>query len=237
MAAPFGTAIGDFHRGEQEEPLIQRDGERTRQHPIERFYFSTITPEDPPTQFLEESLSGPLLDVGAGAGRHALYFQEDFETTALEVSDHLVAVMRDRGVQNAVEGDMFALPSQFERDRFSSVLLFGTQAGLTGSIDGLRQLLSDLAEITGPDGTAVIDTYDPTVGDLSDILGYRPLPSPGLAHRVFYFEYDGNIGDILRFCLFSPARFRDATVGTPWTVRDVARSPNQDHHVLIYLEK
>lgn len=226
MTDPFGRALRDHHRGERDASLLQRDGETTHDHPIERFYFTD--PADEALEWLHGWLEGPLLDLGAGAGRHALHFQDRFETVAVEVSDPLVETMRERGVDDARKADMFRLRETFERDRFRSVLVNGTQAGLAGSMQGLRELLGDLASVTAPDGTAVLDCYDPTVEATATLLGYRPDPAPGLAHRVLYFEYEGETGDILHFRLFSPDRLREATVGTGWTVTAVRRSADED---------
>ena len=91
---PFGRAIRDHHRGERTHPLVDRDGGATREHPIERFYFEP--PDGPGLEWVESWLSGPLLETGAGAGRHALYFQERVETVAADVSRHLVENMSAR---------------------------------------------------------------------------------------------------------------------------------------------
>jgi hypothetical protein len=236
MSDPFDRAVRDHHRGERETPLLQRDGDRVRDHPIEEFYFTAPAGEG--LEWLEARLDGPLLDLGAGAGRHALVFQERVETVAVEVSDHLVATMRDRGVEDARRGDMFDLRSTFKRDRFRSVLAIGTQTGLAGSMRGLRELLGDLAFVTTPDGTAVLDCYDPTVEATADLLGHRADPTPGLAHRVMYFEYEGETGDVLHFGLFSPDRLREAAAGTGWTVADVRRSGEEDgRYYRVALEK
>lgn len=233
---PFGRAIRDHHFVEQTEPLVQRDGGQTLDHPIEKFYFEPVEGGSQKTEWLERRLGGPLLDVGAGAGKHALYFQERFETVALEVSEHLVEVMADRGVETPRRGDMFTLREQFDRDRFASVLVHGTQIGLAGSMAGLRDVLAELAFVTAPDATAVIDSYDPTNEATSELLGYRADPAPGLAHRVMTFEYDGTVGETLLFRLFSPARLREAAVGTPWTVSEI-RGGDEGRHYLATLEK
>jgi len=99
--------------------------------------------------------------------------------------------MRDRGVVDVREGDMFALRDAFERDRFASALAIGTQIGLAGSMRGLSAFLGDLAFVTTPGATAVIDSYDPDHPGAADLLGYREDPTPGLAHRVMWFAYDG----------------------------------------------
>lgn len=227
---PFGRAIRDRHRGQQTAPLLQRDGEQTQEHPIDAFYFDPFpgAVDDARVEWLTSQLDGPLLDAGAGAGTHALYFQEQFETVAIEVSDALVETMADRGVRDARSGDLFALREQFDRDRFRSVLINGTQAGLAGSMQGLRELLGDLAYVTDPEGTVALDGYDPTDETTETLLGFRADPTPGLAYRVVCFEYEGMMSTPLLFRLFSPDRVREATAGTGWTVDAIDRSDESD---------
>lgn len=227
-ADPFDRAIRDYHLGEQAAPLVNRDGEEMREHPIERFYFRDFSTASEAGEFVESWLDGPLLDMGAGVGRHALYFQEQFETVAIEVSEHLVRTMRERGVDDAREADMFALRKTFDCDRFRSALAYGTQMGLVGSMQGLRRFLSDLAFVTTVDAAAVLHGYDPELDATADLLGYRPDPTPGLAYRVNHFEYEGDVGPTLLFRLFSPDRLREAAVGTGWEVAEVRHVPEAD---------
>lgn len=225
---PFGRAVRDHHRGEQDAPLVQRDGDTSFEHPIEQFYFGEFAPDDEGSRWLASWLDGPLVDLGAGAGRHALYFQDRFETVAVERSEALVETMRERGVADARHADMFALREAFDRDRFRSALCIGTQIGLAGSMAGLRQFLADLAHVTTPDATAVLDGYDPDLPATSDLLGYRADPTPGLAHRVMHFEYDGDVGETLLFRLFGADRLREAVVGTDWEVADLRHGPEEE---------
>lgn len=225
---PYGRAIRDYHRGEQDAPLYDVDGARRRDHPIEKFYFEAFDPDTANGGWLVSNLDGPLLDLGAGAGRHALFFQRRFETVAVDASDHLVAVMADRGVEDARRADMFRLRERFERDRFRSALSIGTQLGLAGSMQGLRTFLGDLAHVTTPDATAVVDSYDPGQERTAESFGFRPDPTPGLAYRTYHYEYEGDVGPTLLFRLFSPARLREAAVGTGWRVETVRHHPPED---------
>lgn len=225
---PFGRAIRDHHHGDQNEPLIQRDGEETLEHPIEQFYFSDFPADDEQGEWLESRLDGSLLDIGAGVGRHTLYFQEHFEVVAIEERKHLVETMDERGVKNARHADMFALRDAFDRDRFQTALAVGTQLGLTGSMQKLRRFLNDLAYVTAQDASAVLDCYDPTVEGTANLLGYRADPNPGLAYRVMEFEYQDDVSEILLFRLFSPDRIAEAAVGTRWDVMDIRRPSSQN---------
>jgi len=138
--------------------------------------------------------------------------------------------MRDRGVVDVREGDMFALRDAFERDRFASALAIGTQIGLAGSMRGLSAFLGDLAFVTTPGATAVIDSYDPDHPGAADLLGYREDPTPGLAHRVMWFAYDGETDPTLHFRLFAPtgsAKRRSGRDGRSrrWTARGPETGP------------
>lgn len=230
---PYGRAIRDHYLGTRDAPLLDRDGGAERDHPIDEFYFAETTGDSDRQQWRDEWLDGPLLDMGAGAGSQALYWQGQFETVAIEVSDHLVETMRDRGVENAVHADMFALREHFERNRFQSAHARGTQAQLAGSMDGLRQFLGDLDTVTTPEATALLDFHDPTSDGVEEILGYRPDPTPGLAYQVLHFEYDGDVGETLLFRLFSPDRLREATVGTDWEVAEIDWSENGFHYIAV----
>lgn len=129
---------------------------------------------------------------------------------------------------------MFDLRATFGPDRFRSVQMVGTQATLAPSETALQRLLADLAYVTDEEGTLLLDGYDPTAID-SGMLGYRPDPAPGLARRVFHFEYEGERGPTLLFRLFSPDRLRAAAAGTAWSVAEVRYAT--DHRFDAALEK
>ena len=217
MLDPFGRAIRDHYLGEREEPLIDRDGEDRREHSIEEYYFGSHE-ED---AWRDTWMNGPLIDLGAGAGRDALYYQNHFETITIEVSEHLVETMRDRGVNDVRLADMFSLREQFDRDRFRSAHAIGTQIGLAGSLNGVRAFLDELAYVTLPNATALIDNYAPEQEATKSVFGYREDPMPGLAYRVFHCEYEVDVGRTLLFRVFSVDRLREATIGTPWEVAEV----------------
>jgi hypothetical protein len=223
MPDPFTQALHDHHFGEQRGPLVQRCGETTREHDVESYVRVTevADTDDPDIDWVGSWLAGPVLDMGAGVGCHALPLQDHHETVAVEQSEPLVAVLRDRGVDDARVADMFALREAFDRDCFRSALAFGTQVGLAGSMAGLREFLADLAYVTTPDATVVFDGFNPDREATTELLDYRPDPTPGLAHRVAQFEYDGHLSEPWLSRLFSLSRIREAVVGTDWTVADV----------------
>lgn len=217
----------DYRRGDL-GTLRYRDGARTADGRVREYYFAPPAEWDDDTVALCERIAswgGPVLDAGCGAGKHALWLQErGVEVTGIDASPAAVEAARERGVDDARVMDLF--DPAFERGRFRTAYAFGTQVGLAGSLAGVRALLAEFARLTDGDGRAVVHNYDPAAVD-EELLGYRPDPREGVAHRCFHFEYEPTgserraVGPTLHFLLFGPDRLADATIGTPWTVADV----------------
>lgn len=222
---PIGHAMLDFGRGEYEEGACRHidGGDEIRAH-IHENYFTPREEWYEDTLALLESLEGPVVDVGCGAGQHALWLRDHgVAVEAFDLSPGAVEATRERGVEDARVMDMFDM--DFPRDRFRTALVNGTQAGLAGSLPGVRAFLSDLASVADDEGVVVVDSYDPGAIDPAEFFGYRPDPRRGIARRAFHAEYerDGEreVGRTLSFVLFSPDRLRDIAVGTPWDLDEV----------------
>lgn len=234
-SSPFARAVRDAHEGDLDAPLVARDGAQTNEHPIEAYYFDS--PEQDVIEWLASWLDGPLADLGAGAGRHTLSFQERFETVAVERDHALVETMRARGVETAVEADMFSLQATFDRDRFRSALVWGTQLGLARSMVGVRRFLDELATVTRPNATAIVDSYDPEREATAELLGYRSDPTPELGFRVLTFEYGSDVGRPLLFRLFAPDALASVAEDAGWTVEDVRYDGSTEPHYAAALVK
>lgn len=217
----FGRALRDEYHDRRTAPLWRIDGQNRERHLERGFYFTDISPASPGTAWVSDWLSGPLVDVGCGTGDHALFYDDRMDVVAVDVSAHLVAVSRERGVAETRVVDMFTIADAFPHDRFGSALVNGTQVGLGGSVRGISRLLAGLASVTQPDATAVVDQYDPSADAAPDLFGFRADPTPGMAFRLFHFEYEGEVSPTLQFRLLSPNRLSEACIGTGWRLADV----------------
>ena len=100
---------------------------------------------------------GKVLDIGAGAGSHALLLQEKgMDVTALEISAKAVSVMQLRGVEKIVKQDIFT----FEAERFDTLLLLMNGIGLTGNLHTLEKLLQHVKKLLRPGGQLIFDSSD-----------------------------------------------------------------------------
>lgn len=124
---------------------------------------------------------GPVLDLGGGAGRAALYFQErGLHVTLVESSPGAVEVCRARGVRDARLGDLNDPPHD---QRWGAVLLLCGNLGLGGSWEGNRALLTRLAELTLPDAVLIGDSVNVSPEGLGLRIRYGDMITPWWRQR------------------------------------------------------
>ena len=88
---------------------------------------------------------GKVLDVGAGAGCHALALQErGLDVTAVDISPLSCETMKERGVANVECVNIF---NQRFQERFDTLLLLMNGTGIAGKLSRLKQLMNPGAQI------------------------------------------------------------------------------------------
>ncbi|MEM9647539.1 MAG: class I SAM-dependent methyltransferase [Bacteroidota bacterium] len=104
-----------------------------------------------------ELTRGTILDIGCGAGGHALYLQEKgLAVTALDQSEGAIQVCRERGVINTVQ----SLILDYRKDKFDTLLLLMNGIGLAGRLVDLTVFLNHLKKLLKPDGQILLDSSD-----------------------------------------------------------------------------
>ena len=106
-----------------------------------------------------EHCQGRVLDVGAGAGRHALALEaRGLEVVAIDVSPLCVELCRARGVRDARVLDVMGLKSEETLGRFDTIL-FGMQTiGVAGGVAPLARMLTRLRGCLTDDGEMLVDS-------------------------------------------------------------------------------
>lgn len=225
---PLGRAMVDYARDEYDDDCVYRDGDEVQDASVGEFYFCPESEWSEQERADIDSLSGPVLDLGCGAGRHALALQDrDVAVLATDASPGAVQAASERGVTHAVQMDMFDL--RLPDDAYRSVLALGTQVTVAGSLDRLGEFVGELDRVTTDDARVLLDGYDPTDPTCSELLGYRADPREGLARRNFRFQYGDEFGDPIEMLLFSPARLDEVLGGTAWQVDDLYEAAEGAH--------
>lgn len=104
-----------------------------------------------------EHCRGRVLDVGAGAGSHALVLQKaGCQVTAIDTSPGAVAVMKKRGVQHVHCVDFF----DFQQAPFDTMLFLMNGAGIAGDMGGLKKMLTHARNLLHPEGVIFMESSD-----------------------------------------------------------------------------
>ena len=101
---------------------------------------------------------GKILDVGAGAGCHALALQkQNKDVTAIDISPLSCEAMLKRGVSNVQCVNLF---DKGFKGSYDTILLLMNGTGIAGKICNLPRLFKRLKELLSPDGQILIDSSD-----------------------------------------------------------------------------
>jgi SAM-dependent methyltransferase len=134
----------------------------------------------PPLELIAlQQCKGKVLDIGAGAGSHALLLQaRGMDVTALEISPKAAEVMQLRGVRKVIVKDIF----RFKGQKFDTLLLLMNGIGLTGTVANLQHFLTHAKSLLNKGGQIVFDSSDvsylykgniPQVGNYYGEILYR----------------------------------------------------------------
>lgn len=100
-------------------------------------------------------VQGKTLDIGAGAGSHALLLQEkNIEVTAIDISPKAVEVMKKRGVTDARIADFF----HYKDEKYDTLLLLMNGIGITGELKNLPLFFKQAKQLLRPDGKIILDS-------------------------------------------------------------------------------
>lgn len=154
----YGQALLDYFNGCFEPPLLLHNSYGDPEEmPVEVFFREE---NDLPEleQYALHLCAGRVLDVGAGAGVHALILQEHgLAVTAIETSALACEVMMLRGVHKVENINVFEYVPGIQ---FDTLLLLMNGAGLLQSIDQFPALLTALGRHLAPGGKILIDSSD-----------------------------------------------------------------------------
>jgi cyclopropane fatty-acyl-phospholipid synthase-like methyltransferase len=167
---PFGKALLDYFKGDASaEMVLERDDGLKVNSPVSLFFKrdADVFPHDWKAMELCE---GRVLDIGAGAGLHALVLQEHgMDVTAIDISPEAVEIMRKRGVEDARIGDIFHFPPE----PFDTLLLLGRSIGMVEDLAGLDRFLMRMKHFLKSDGRLLLNSLDVTRTDDPQHLAYH----------------------------------------------------------------
>ena len=171
----YGQLLQSYHETGEGLELIERD-DGFLDSPIDAgLYF--LDADEWPTRIRDalDHVHGRVLDIGCGAGQHALYCQaHGHETVGIDISPGAVAVSTDRGLERVEQRGIDDLDT-LAANSFDTVLLLGNNLGLLENAERAPHHLEALKRVVRDDGTIIAESRDPTATDFQPHLDYHEL--------------------------------------------------------------
>ena len=234
----MGQALLDALDGRPQSVIVERDDGLVETDSPSTHYLASYEQWSEDERTAMERVRGRVLDVGVGAGRHALYLQErGHDVAGIDVSPGALEVCRRRGLN-----DVRLMPAQRvsrQLGTFDTILMMGNNFGLMESRERARRLLRRFARIGAPEGRIIAATLNIHATENPDHLAYhernrqRGRMAGQLRLRLRYHKLRSPWFDYL---MVSPEELCELTEGTPWHVAEVIGNPAQGLYIAV-LEK
>lgn len=190
---PMGTAISEYyHTGKARKLVVQSSCFDDDEIPVPHLFRSYE--KMPPLERQALDLTqGKTLDVGAGAGCHALYLQEKgVDVKAIDISTLSCNVMRERGIKNVECVDFFDEKLEGE---YETILMLMNGTGIIGKVNNLPNFFKALERHLASGGALFIDSSD-LCYLYEDEEGFIELPEDEYYGEIDYcMKYKGIKGE------------------------------------------
>jgi SAM-dependent methyltransferase len=154
----FGKAIKAYFENKDPEDIVVHSPDFDDDVIPVDYLFRSYAEMPPLEKKALQLCRGKVLDVGCGAGSHALYLQneKELEVLAIDTSKGAVEICRKRGITRAENVSFEALSGE----RFDTILLLMNGTGIVGKMRKLDNFFAKLKELLNPGGQVLIDSSD-----------------------------------------------------------------------------
>jgi len=154
---PIGQALLDYLKTGEDTPIIVKM-DISEDDELSPSYFFRSYQQCPELEQMALQLArGKVLDVGAGAGSHALYLQQQgLDVTAIDVSPNSVKVMEQRGLKNVSLIDFYDL----KEGQYDTLIFLMNGIGLVQTLSGFDAFFSHAKKLLMPNGQIILDSSD-----------------------------------------------------------------------------
>jgi SAM-dependent methyltransferase len=224
----FGAALMDYSRGKETHYVIERNDGLVDTGSLAT-YFTNYEGWSPIEKRMPKLVRGRVLDVGCGAGRHALYLQNlGFEVVGIDRSPLAIQIAKQRGLKqaHAISLDDLARSGEPNLGVFGSVIMMGHNLGLLHGWNEGKKILRGLARITSQNARIIGTTRAPGETNDPDHLAYQRWNReqgrmPGqLRLRIRHRKL---VGEWFYYLFLSEEELRDLVKGTGWQLETVMK--------------
>ena len=154
----FGKAILDYQTNNSSEDIITETSISEADVMSISYLFRNFKDMPKLEQKALQLAKGKVLDVGCGAGSHALYLQEKgFDVTAIDVSESAIEACKLRGLKKVEVINILNLETS---EKFDTILLLMNGTGIFGTLKNISTYFKKLKSLLTEKGQILIDSSD-----------------------------------------------------------------------------
>ena len=216
----MGRAIWDYYYQENPEDLQTETSISELDDLPVSYLFRTYKEMNALEQKALDLSLGKVLDVGAGAGSHALYLQNDkkLKVTALDISPKSIEICKARGLENAVCEDFL----KFSGDKFDTILLLMNGTGIFQNLAKIDQYLQKLKTLVAENGQILIDSTDILYMYDQDEDGGVLVPATGYYGELdYYLHYKGDSEEPMKWLYLDFNTLKNAAQANGFKIQKV----------------
>ena len=187
----FGKAILDYQTNNSPEDLITETSISEADEMSVAYLFRNFSEMPKLEQKALQLAKGNILDVGCGAGSHALELQNErkLDVTAIDISENAVKACQLRGIENVKVANILDLDSE---NKFDTILLLMNGTGIFGTLNETAKYLQKLKSLLNEGGQILIDSSDLIYMFDQDEYGAYSIPADGYyGELTFTVQYKG----------------------------------------------
>ncbi|WP_430399369.1 class I SAM-dependent methyltransferase [Flavobacterium sp.] len=191
----FGKAILDYQTNNSPEDIITETSISEADEMNVSYLFRSYKEMPKLEQKALQLAKGKVLDVGSGAGSHALYLQNErkLEVTAIDISENAIKACELRGLKNAEVVNVLDLDTC---EKFDTILLLMNGTGVFGKLNQITTYLQKLKNLLNDGGQILIDSSDIIYMFDQDEDGAYEINANGYyGELTFNIEYKGEKED------------------------------------------
>lgn len=191
----FGKAILDYQTNNAPEDIITETSISEADEMSVSYLFRDFNDMPKLEQKALQLAKGKILDVGCGAGSHALYLQEKgFDITGIDISANAIEACTLRGLKNTKIENILDLEVS---EKYDTILLLMNGTGIFGTLTEISMYLKKLKSLLTEKGQIVIDSSDIIYMYDQDEDGAYEVPADGYyGELTFTIQYKGETEDI-----------------------------------------
>ncbi len=231
----YGRMMFDHFQGKEVTEIVERSDGLIDVTSGPGVYFSVYEEWMPEEQEAVAYARGRTLDIGCGAGRHALYLQEQgLPVLGLDSSPLALEVCRQRGLQETCLLPAAQISSRL--GQFDTMMMMGNNFGLFANRHRGRWLLRRFRAMMAANGRLIVSSNDPYRTEDPIHLAYheqnrqRGRMAGQVRIRVRYRNLKGPWFDYL---FVSQQEMLDLIRGTGWQVSRFIVSPGATYKAIL----